>query len=199
MRSDPGPSEPHPLIAARWSPRALDPDAAVPAAALRRMLEAARWAPSYGNTQPARYLVGPRGSDTFERVLALLNTGNRVWAHRAGALLVACARTANDKGEVPYAEYGVGLATENLVLQAVADGLVAHQMAGFDKEGLRREFALPDDVSPLAAIAVGALGSPDLLDEERRERETRPRRRLPAENLSFTGTWGTPYLSPDGG
>ena len=199
MPSDLGPSGPHPLIATRWSPRALDPDADVPADALRRMLEAARWAPSYGNTQPARYLVGPRGSDTFDRVLALLNTGNRVWAHRAGALLVACARTANDKGEVPYAEYGVGLATENLVLQAVADGLVAHQMAGFDRDGVRREFGLPDDVRPLTAVAVGALGSPDLLDERRRDRETRPRLRLPAEELSFTGMWGTPYLRPDGG
>lgn len=191
------PSDPHPLIAARWSPRALVPD--VPADALRRMLEAARWAPSYGNTQPARYLVGPRGTDTFDRVLALLNTGNRVWAHRAGALLVACALTVNDKGEVPYAEYGVGLATENLVLQAVAEGLVAHQMAGFDKDGVRREFGLPEDVRPLTAIAVGTLGSPDLLDEQRRERETRPRKRLPLDELSFTGTWGTPYLSPDDG
>lgn len=193
------PSDPHPLIAARWSPRALDPDGVVSPDALRRMLEAARWAPSYGNTQPARYLVGPRGTDTFDRVLALLNTGNRAWAFRAGALLVACAQTENEKGEVPYAEYGVGLATENLVLQAVAEGLVAHQMAGFDKDGVRREFALPGSVRPLTAIAVGVLGPPELLPEDKRDRETRPRVRRPAGELSFTGTWGTPYLTPDGG
>ncbi len=193
------PSDPHPLIAGRWSPRAFDPDGVVAPEALERMLEAARWAPSYGNTQPARYLVGPRGTDTFDRVLALLNAGNRAWAHRAGALLVACAETRNDKGEVPYAEYGVGLATENLVVQAVADGLVAHQMAGFDKDGVRREFALPESVRPLVAVAVGVLGSPELLDPDKRERETRPRRRLPAAELWFTGTWGTPYVSRDGG
>jgi nitroreductase len=196
-------SDPHPLIAGRWSPRSFDPDGVVAPEALGRMLEAARWAPSYGNTQPARFLVGPRGTDTFDRVLTLLNAGNRVWAHRAGALLVACAETVNPKGEVPYAEYGVGLAVGGLVLQAVAEGLVTHQMAGFDKRGVRAGFALPDSVLPLTAIAVGVLGPPELLDPQRRERETRPRERLSGEDLWFTGTWGNPYpgpgLSPGGG
>ncbi|SDD85794.1 nitroreductase family protein [Actinokineospora iranica] len=190
-------SDPHELIAARWSPRALDPAGVVPADALLRMLEAARWAPSYGNTQPARYLVGPRGTATFDRILALLNRGNQAWAGNAGALLVACAQTENAKGAVPYAEYGVGLATENLVLQAVAEGLVAHQMAGFDAPGVAREFGLPASVVPLTAIAVGVLGSPDLLPEDRRARETAPRTRLPLRETAFTGDWGTPF-SPDG-
>ncbi|MGX7823495.1 nitroreductase family protein [Actinokineospora sp. 24-640] len=195
----PGPFEPHPLIAARWSPRALDPAAVVPGEALRRMLEAARWAPSYGNTQPARYLVGPRGTSTFDRVLALLNAGNREWAGRAGALLVACAETANVKGAVPFAEYGVALATENLVLQAVAEGLVAHQMAGFDAAGVRVEFGLPRSVRPLVAVAVGTLGPVELLPLDKRERENRPRRRMPLSELSFTDAWGTPYLKPGAG
>lgn len=187
------------MITARWSPRALDPAAVVPGAALRRMLEAARWAPSYGNTQPARYLVGPRGTPTFDRVLALLNTGNREWAWRAGALLVACAETANAKGAVPYAEYGVGLATENLVLQAVAEGLVAHQMAGFDAAGVRAGFGLPGSVRPLVAVAVGTLGPVESLPPDKRERESRPRRRVPLSELSFTDAWGTPYFTPGAG
>lgn len=44
----------HELIRARWSPRALDPEGEIGEPALRAMLEAARWAPSNGNTQPAR-------------------------------------------------------------------------------------------------------------------------------------------------
>ncbi|HVK20904.1 MAG TPA: nitroreductase family protein [Actinokineospora sp.] len=191
MRSD-QPSEPHPLIAARWSPRALDSDGVVPEDALRRMLEAARWAPSYGNTQPARYLVGPRGTSTFDRIFACLNRGNQEWTFRAGALLVACASTVNEKGEIPYAEYGVGLATENLVLQAVAEGLVAHQMAGFDKAAVAAEFGLPDTIRPLVTVAVGVLGSPELLAPEKRDRETKPRRRKPLSELAFTDRWGEP-------
>ncbi|MBM7771348.1 nitroreductase [Actinokineospora baliensis] len=101
--------------------------------------------------------------------------------------------TANDKGEVPYAEYGVGLAAQNLVLQAVAEGLVAHQMSGFDTAGVSAEFGLPDSVRPLTAIAVGKLGSPHLLPEAKRARETAPRQRIPVTETAFTGKWGEPF------
>ena len=182
----------HPLLAARWSPRALDPAGQVTDQQLRAVLEAARWAPSNGNTQPARYLVGRRGDDTYERLFGLLSHRNQGWAHPAAALVMACAVTVNEKGPIPMAEYGVGLAAENLVLQAVAEGLVAHQMAGFDKESAKTVFSLPADVEPQAVIALGVLGDPSRLDEDRRAKETAPRRRLALEEIAFTGEWGTP-------
>ncbi len=182
----------HPLIAARWSPRALDPEGVVSENALRAMLEAARWAPSNGNTQPARFLVGRRGDDTYERIFALLSQRNQGWAHPAGALMIACAATRNEKGEMPMPDYGVALAVENLVLQAVGEGLVAHQMGGFNREGAKLVFSLPDDIRPIVAIAIGTIGSPDQLDEDRRARELAPRRRLPLEEIAFSGEWGSP-------
>jgi nitroreductase len=184
----------HPLIAARWSPRALDPDGKVTDEQLRAVLEAARWAPSNGNTQPARFLVGRRGDDTFGRIFDLLSKRNQGWAHPAAVLLLACAVTVNEKGSVPMPVYGVGLAAENLVLQAVAEGLVAHQMGGFDKEGAKLVFSLPADVAPQVVIALGTLGSPDLLDEERRAKELAPRRRKPLSEIAFTGEWGNPVF-----
>jgi len=187
--SDPGL---HPLIADRWSPRALDPAGEVGEPALRALLEAARWAPSHGNTQPARYLVGRRGDATFAGIFEVLSRGNKSWAGAAGALLLACAETENEKGAIPLAEYGAGLASENLVLQAVALGLVAHQMGGFDADAARRAFDLPDHVRPLAVIAVGTQGSADLLPEDRRAKELGPRRRKPLEEIAFTDRWGTP-------
>ncbi|HJQ47647.1 MAG TPA: nitroreductase family protein [Amycolatopsis sp.] len=183
------------LIAERWSPRALDETGEVTWAQLRALLEAARWAPSFGNTQPARYLVGRRGDDTYQRILATLTPRNQAWAHRASALLVAIMVTRNEKGEIPYAEYGLGLAGQNLVLQAVAEGLVAHQMAGFDADAVRREFDVPADATPLVAIGVGTAADPEVLGNERlvaRERATR--RRLPLPDIAFTGTWGKAAL-----
>jgi nitroreductase len=182
----------HELIRARWSPRALDPNGQVSAAALRAVLEAARWAPSNGNTQPARFMVGRRGDETYERILALLSQRNREWAWPSAVLILACMATRNEKGQVPMPEYGVGLAVENLVLQAVSEGVVAHQMGGFDREGAKLSFALPEDVQPLVVIALGTLGSPDLLDDARRDRELAPRRRKPLSELAFTGEWGNP-------
>jgi nitroreductase len=182
----------HPIIAARWSPRALDPSGEVPDASLRALLEAARWAPSNGNTQPARYLIGRRGDSTYERIFETLNRGNKTWAGTAAVLLLACAVTVNAKGTIPHAEYSVGLASQNLVLQAVAEGLVAHQMGGFNVETARVLFALPEDVRPLAVIAVGTAGSPEVLPEDMRPKELAPRRRLPLGEIAFTGEWGHP-------
>jgi len=181
------------LIGQRWSPRALDESAEVTWDQLRAMLEAARWAPSFGNTQPARFLVGRRGDTAYQRILAALTERNQSWAHRAGALLVAVMVTRNEKGEIPYAEYGLGLAGQNLVLQAVGEGLVAHQMAGFDPDAVRRDFDVPPEAVPRVAIAVGVQAEPEVLGAERDvTRERSPRRRLPLTDFAFTGTWGKP-------
>jgi len=180
----------HPLITQRWSPRALDSDAKVTDEQLHALIEAARWAPSCGNTQPARYIVGRRGDVTFNRIHEILNEGNQSWAYAAAALLLGVAITRNAKGEVPYAEYGLALATENLVLQAVAEGLVAHQMAGFDQEGASATFALPAEARPLIVIAVGRLGDPAQLVEYQRERELAPRTRLDLSEIAYTEQWG---------
>lgn len=187
----------HDLIARRWSPRALDGEATVTLDQVRALLEAARWAPSHGNTQPARYLVGLRGDDTFKRVLASLTDSNQAWAQRAGALFVACAVTRNDKGDLPNAAYGVGLATENLVLQAVAEGLVARQMAGFDPDTVHSDFTLPTDVRPLVVIAVGVAGEASAIFTEQRDidREAAPRQRIALSELAFTGGWGEPTFT----
>ncbi|MET8994563.1 nitroreductase family protein [Amycolatopsis sp. Hca4] len=183
------------LMAERWSPRAYDESAVVTHEQVRALLEAARWAPSFGNTQPARFLVGVRGTPSFDAILGSLNSGNQAWARRASLLLVGVMVTTNEKGEVPYAEYGLGLAAENLVLQAVELDLVAHQMAGFSPEAVRAAFSLPDDVVPKVAIAVGSVASPEVLEEDWRiEREKADRARLPLEEFAFTDSWGKPAL-----
>ncbi|MFC9254623.1 nitroreductase family protein [Amycolatopsis thailandensis] len=184
------------IMAARWSPRAYDETATVTEDQVRALLEAARWAPSFGNTQPARYLVGLRGTPSFDRILSTLNSGNSAWAHRAGLLLIGVMVTTNEKGEVPYAEYGLGLATENLVLQAVELGLIAHQMAGFSAEAATDFFGLPDDVVPKVAIAVGHPADPSILEEDWRiEREKAPRDRVPLADFAYADTWGASALS----
>ncbi len=183
------------IMTERWSPRAFDETAEVTPEQLRALLEAARWAPSFGNTQPARYLTGLRGTPAFDRILATFNSGNRAWAHRASLLLIGVTVTTNDKGDIPYAEYGLGLASENLVLQAVELGLIAHQMAGFSPDAAGDFFALPDNAVAKVAIAVGSPADPEVLGEDWRiEREKAERARIPLEEFAFTGTWGTPAL-----
>ncbi|SFD86938.1 Nitroreductase [Actinopolyspora alba] len=183
----------HPLLAERWSPRALDPEVELTDKQFTALFEAARWAPSWGNTQPARYIAGRRGESTFDKLRGTLSRGNHGWAGNASALVLGVTKLTNDDGEtLPYGEYGLGLATENLVLQAVGEGLVAHQMAGFDRDAAREAFGIPADYEPMVVIAVGAPGDAEQLPERLREKESAPRSRIPLTEFVFSDSWQEP-------
>ncbi len=62
----------HPDIAARWSPRMFDGCAQLTSEQVVAVLEAARWAATWGHRQPVRFLVGLRGDQTFAAVSELL-------------------------------------------------------------------------------------------------------------------------------
>src|SRR6478752_5222941 len=80
-----------PALADRWSPRAFDPSIGIDDLTLRSALEAARWSPSAGNTQPWRFIVARRGSEAFDTIVANLMGFNQAWAGSAGARIVAVA------------------------------------------------------------------------------------------------------------
>ncbi|SEP78243.1 nitroreductase family protein [Lentzea albida] len=182
------------LISKRWSPRAFSADATISDSELRTVLEAGRWAPSHGNSQPSRFLVGVRGTPAFDSIFEVLTRGNKTWAHRASVLLIGCVITSDDRGEIPNVEFGLGLAMENMALQATDLGLISHMMGGFDKEAARTAFAMPDDVRPLVAMALGRHGDLADLPEDLQAREQRERKRLPLTETVFTGTWGRSLL-----
>jgi nitroreductase len=178
------------LISKRWSPRAFSAEATLSDDDLRILLEAARWAPSHGNSQPARFVLGKRGTPTFDAIFETLRPGNKTWAFRASALLIGCVITADARGDLPNIEFGLGLAMENIALQAVDLGLIAHMMGGFDKAAAHSAFNMPDDVRPLVVMALGHQGDVEDLPEDLQAREQRERRRHPLSETVFTGTWG---------
>lgn len=79
----------NPLLAARWSPRAFDASAELSPEQITPLLEAARWAATWGDRQPVRLVVGVRGDETFTIVGELLKRGNS-YAKSAGALILVC-------------------------------------------------------------------------------------------------------------
>ncbi|MDF3340319.1 nitroreductase family protein [Mycolicibacterium septicum] len=181
----------HPDLAARWSPRAFDPDAAITADQLTALLEAARWAASWGHRQPVRFVVGRRGDETFVTLAGLLKRGNS-YAHAASALILVCADQGEDERTALYSAVDAGAAIAQLTVEAVSRGLIVHPMAGFDVDGARAAFEIPDGVRPLAVVAIGTLGDYAHVDEAIAERDGRPRERLPLEQIAFGGRWGIP-------
>ena len=185
-------SEPkvHPLIGQRWSPRAFDPTRPVSRGKVVALIEAARWAPSSYNTQPWRFLVFDTDvPDALEKARACLSPGNER-ARKAPVLILGVAQVTNPaRGtENRYARHDLGLATENFLLQAVAEGLVAHPMAGFDKSKCREFFRIPDGYEPWTMIALGYFEG----SAEEAELERSRRTRLPLRRIAFHGKWDEP-------
>ncbi|WP_144713699.1 nitroreductase family protein [Curtobacterium pusillum] len=172
------------LLEERWSPRSYDAAATITDAQLDAVLEAARWAASASNTQPRRYIAGRRGTPTFALIETHLMGFNKEWAFRASALIVAIAETETEEGELrQWALYDLGQAVASMTVQAHAEGLHVHQMAGIDVEGLREAFGLPDRFLPVTVSAVGMVASPSQLNEKAAARESAERTRLPLDAL----------------
>ena len=186
----------HPLLAGRWSTRAFAPDHVLTDAGITRLLEAARWAPSAGNTQPWRLGVARRGTAEFEALMAALAPGNAIWAGAASALIVVAAQEVAADGAVrQWADYDAGQAAAHLSIQAEADGLAVHQMGGFDVDAVSAAFRLDDGIRPLVVIAVGRRDPDVLLPEPFAARETAPRTRLALDEIMLVPAFDALPLS----
>ena len=173
----------HPLLASRHSTRAFAPGVDLTEAQVAALLEAARWAPSAGNTQPWRFLLARRDTGKFKRVLETLKPGNRDWAANASALLVAVRTDANARGPLSHAAYDLGQAVAHLTFQAAAEGLTVRQMGGFDAAALAAEFDLDEAFVPTTVVAIGLPGDPADLDDAVAGPDRAARARIAVDDL----------------
>ena len=183
----------HEMFQQRWSPRAFDADKPVSKQDLHRCLEAARWAPSCFGDEPWRFIVCHKEENEamWQKLLSCLAPKNQEWAQHAPVLLVACTHTVfshNGQGN-RWAEYDTGAASVSLCLQAAAIGLVTHQMGGFDADAVRATFHVPEDVKPMAAIALGYRGKTEHLDEGFQAIEKAERKRKNLAEITFFKGW----------
>jgi nitroreductase len=184
----------HDLIRARWSPRAFS-DQPVSDDTLRSLFEAARWAPSSNNEQPWAFLVSRKGDGAnHEKMLGTLVEFNQTWAKHAPVLVIAVSELAFAKNGTPNrnAFYDTGAATALLSIQATAQGLFVHQMAGFDPQKAKEAFQIPSGWEPIAAFTIGHPGESASLSETLQEREHAPRARKLLADFVMSGNWGQP-------
>ncbi len=184
----------HDLIRHRWSPRAFDTRPVEPEK-LRSLFEAARWAASSFNAQPWYFIVGTKDDPkTYQLILDTFVEFNQGWAKGAPvlALSVAGLKFPHDGNPNRHAFHDVGQAAANLAIEATAQGLTVHQMAGIDPEKARVNFGIPDGFEAVAGMAIGYPGDPESLPDALRAREKAPRERKPLESFVFSGKWGEP-------
>ena len=176
----------HNLIARRWSARAFSTKT-VEKSKLLSILEAARWAPSSRNEQPWRYIVftdeNPEKLDIARSVLLEINN----YAKRAPILICALTKKYySDNGIYNKLHFhDLGAANENMFLESINQGLIMHEMGGFDRDKARRVFNVPDEYEIGIMVAIGYQDSHDILPKRYKEKAFSPRERKSLSEIAF--------------
>jgi nitroreductase len=171
----------------RWSPRALSKE--IKEEDLLSLFEAARWSPSSDNLQPWRFLYSINGDKNWNNFFDLLVDFNKLWCKNAGALILVLSKKTYPGGKPDhFASFGAGSAWMSLALQARMKNLIAHGMAGFDKDKAKKVLKISEDYNIEAMVAVGAQGDIGDLHENLQKMET-PNSRRPLKDSITKGSF----------
>jgi len=156
---------------------------------LNSILEAGRWAPSCANTQAWNFVV-LRENDSLAKAHEHLSLGN-AWGKAAPVMILVTAK--EDGGcpshGLPYFAMDVGLAVQNMLLQAVHLGLMGHPTAGWNEDGLKEVLGIPEDQRIVTVVFFGYEGDFDKLDERTQAKEKRPRTRKELSEIVHWNSW----------
>ena len=149
------------IASARRSIRKYKPDP-VPDEDITFVLEAARLAPSWANTQCWHFIVV-----TDPQVKQQLGeAGWLKFAAKAPVIIAACADPVppGAKGDIPNYLIDIGIAVEHLILAATERGLGTCWVGGFDEAAAKAALAVPDHIR---VVAFTPLGYPNEAPEAR--------------------------------
>jgi nitroreductase len=158
-----GPISLHPLLAARFSPAAFDAAHELEEREVEVLLEAARWAPSAGNSQPWAFIAGRRGDDVHARLVPHLAGSSATWAPTAALLVANLSHRYVEDTDWEYSEfalYDLGQAVAHVTFQAQAMGMFVRQFRAFDRSGLEAEFEVPAHWEVTTMAAIGRPAEP---------------------------------------
>ena len=179
------------VIKKRWSPVGFS-DKPVEKEKLQSLFEAARWAPSCYNEQPWNFIFGLKGDETYEKIFNLLMDGNKPWNKKVPVLILGFVKKTFSRNETEnrHAVYDLGQAVGNINAQATADGLVLHQMAGFDTKKSGEVFAFTENHEAIVVISVGYQEEENKISESLLEREKGKRSRKDFKEFVFGNRLG---------
>ncbi len=176
------------LLRSRKAMRAISEQPVEPEK-VEAILEAARLSASCANMQSWRFLVLTGDDpDALDRGREALSGGN-YWAKTAPVLIFGYSKPDLDcmlPNGRSYYRFDLGLAVQNILLQATELDLVARPMAGYSPRKVRQAFDMPDEFEVMVAIAIGYEGDISTLSEKHQKISRAPRQRKPLEGtVSF--------------
>ena len=161
---------------------------------VRDLAKCAQLAPTCFNNQPARF-VFVWDSAVLEKMKPTFSKGY-VWCH-ADSLIVSVFAERDADCIIKDREYylfDTGMQTAFLILRATELGLVAHPIAGYDPEAVRKVLGIPDKMTVITLVNVGKHAdtiSPVLSPQQVEWEKTRPER-LPPEQVAFFNCYPAP-------
>jgi len=159
----------------------------VEAEKIEAILEAARLSASCANMQSWRFLVLTGDNpDALNEGREALSGGN-YWAKTAPVLIFCYSKPSLDcilPGGRQYYQFDLGLAVQNILLQATELDLVARPMAGYSPKKVKQAFGLADEFEVLLAIAIGYEGDISTLSDKHQQVSRAPRERKPVEEIA---------------
>lgn len=154
----------------------------IPAAEVRRILEAGRWTGSSKNTQRWHFVV----IDDREGLDALASAGSFTRPVRNAVLAIAITRPADGN------DFDVGRAAQNLMLAADALGIGSCPITLHDEDRARRVLGLPPGHRCRYAVAFGYPDHGAEAEERAGRRAAGKTGRLPRADVVSRRTFGTP-------
>lgn len=145
------------VIKERRSVRKYKPDK-LPKEDLNEILEAGRWAPSSGNTQPLELVV----VDDHNKKKQLARAAHgQSFISEAPLVIVACAnvprteRRYGKRGAELYAIQDTAASIQNIHLAAKSMGYATCWIGAFNEKKVRETIKTPEKVKPVAIIPLG--------------------------------------------
>jgi len=124
----------------------------VPKEDIEYILEAARLAPSWANSQCWKFVVV-----TDPEVKAELAEAGNGWIAKAPVVITACADPSRPgtKGDQEYYMLDVGIAMEHLILAAADRGLGTCWIGAFDEAIAKEALGVPENIRVVASTPLG--------------------------------------------
>jgi len=125
---------------------------------VKKLIEAARWAPSAGNIQPWEFIIVKDPKVKHGLCEAAMN---QTLIEQASVVIVVCAdpvrssKRYGSRGINLYCLQDTAAATQNILLAAHATGLAACWIGAFNEETAKGVLGVPNGLRPIAIIPVG--------------------------------------------
>ena len=131
---------------------------------INRIVEAGRMAPSACNAQPWKFIVvtNPELIKLLAEAASAKILGMNSFVRQAMAIIVIVREKANFSSKIggtiknkDYSLIDIGIASENICLQARAEGLGSCMIGWFDEDGVRKILGIPQSKRVLLMITLG--------------------------------------------